>query len=272
MSLVSRLLSRLWLPVQSRIMSLVDDRKQIGSDPHPIAAWVRRDGRVARRLQEEMKKYPNTRAISTILATNAVEPLKSPYAFTDPALVVGRWDAAGVEHEHARQGNSVFVHSIEGRFVANSNAPVEGLYVRLMCLLLAPGFAWLPGSGWDVKRVFKPIPSGSSYVAIQEIARPVIDDDERICCLYDSGLMTLGGPADAVMKPLDVNFPVGKEFTYRTGIVWDSFVPTDVNPNLVWVIAACSRGTSAGSDDFGDATWSTSIQGTAYIHFSNVQS
>jgi len=266
MSLVSRLLSRLWLPVQSRIMSLVDDRKQIGSDPHPIAAWVRRDGRVARRLQEEMKKYPNTRAISTILATNAVEAYESPYAFSDPTLVVGRWDPESVEAESARMGSSVFVHQIKANLqVGVSTIPTEGLFVRLMCLLLAPGFAWLPGSGWNVARVFKPQGATASLAAVAQISRPVLEDDERVCCLYDSGMMTLGGPTDPAIKLLDLSFPVQKEFTYRSGIIWDSFVPTDVNPNLVWVVAACSRG-------FVDGSWFTSIQGQTYIEFSNVQS
>ena len=90
-----------------------------------------------------------------------------------------------------------------------------------------------------------------------------------MCCLYDSGVVRLGGDQPKV-KPLNVTIPVQKEFTYRAGIIWDDFVPTDITPNLRWLLLGCSCGETGRM--FGDTTKSISVLGTALIDFSNVQS
>lgn len=272
--LVSSLFARVRRRLLSMAHQLVDDSSLIGSGATAVqAAWKHRDARVARRIAEVSKSYPNTRAAMINCGIGALEPNKTPFTWPVPSNpVVGAWAAGSTDLEGTRLGRSVYIHQIRANYNFVCDTDTEGVYGRLLCFMADPNVVWNASGGaggtWVSGGVlfedFAWPVSGAHAVA----ARPRTDDP-RFCCLYDSGIVRIGGDQPNVI-PVNAVIPVQKEITYAPGIVWDNFVPTDVTPNLRWLLLGCSCGATGRMS--GDTVKWLSVEGTSLIDFSNVQS
>jgi len=273
MSLVSRLLSRLWSPVRSRIMSLVDDRKQIGNGEVVVENQhlIRRRDLIATRLgRAASQPVINNTQYRTITYGSCVGPHAGAMWGTGEEIMYPISVGTG---ERMRLGTDIFVRKISFNGLlttANGDAfDKNGAYLRLLLVYQESNGHLVQFSGggatWYTERTFvNSTPSAQGAL----VTGPTRDDDPRFCILYDSGIKHIGGTENPATQPLSFDVQCGFRTQYADTVYG---APSDVvHGQVLAFLVACMAGEDASTNSSSTPKQVWWI-GNVGIDYSNIQ-